>query len=266
MHILNTRRRLTQVDSCTESAEAACDILSQLVNCTIKTLGLISTARPSFMDVSQVRLLTALFVGCCLFLCVFVLIADVISVKVKQSKWFWSTEHPLPPNTAGPLCVGADSRVCQLQVPVLHQDWWYSSWRPVPEGPGCQQQRHPEAVEDEQLSSRLPSRSPRDFCYPAFICCCTEDQRLEERGWIIWNTADVRGPVSTRKLRAHNESWICQATRLGLEPWDLPVARARKKTTNKTQIRVSDCQYLHLWFILKVHLRVVFFFCLIFEY
>lgn len=44
-----------QVDSCTESAEAACDILSQLVNCTIKTLGLISTARPSFMDVSQVR-------------------------------------------------------------------------------------------------------------------------------------------------------------------------------------------------------------------
>lgn len=47
---------LNQVDSCTESAEAACDILSQLVNCTIKTLGLISTARPSFMDVSQVRL------------------------------------------------------------------------------------------------------------------------------------------------------------------------------------------------------------------
>lgn len=43
-----------QVDSCTESAEAACDILSQLVNCTIKTLGLISTARPSFMDVPQV--------------------------------------------------------------------------------------------------------------------------------------------------------------------------------------------------------------------
>lgn len=42
------------MDSCTESAEAACDILSQLVNCTIKTLGLISTARPSFMDVSQV--------------------------------------------------------------------------------------------------------------------------------------------------------------------------------------------------------------------
>ncbi|AWP12206.1 putative F-box/LRR-repeat protein 21 [Scophthalmus maximus] len=41
------------VDSCIESAEAACDILSQSVNCTIKTLGLISTARPSFLDVSQ---------------------------------------------------------------------------------------------------------------------------------------------------------------------------------------------------------------------
>ncbi|KAI9539057.1 F-box/LRR-repeat protein 3 [Dissostichus eleginoides] len=43
-----------KMDSCTESAEAACDILSQLGNCTIKTLGLISTARPSFMDVSQI--------------------------------------------------------------------------------------------------------------------------------------------------------------------------------------------------------------------
>ncbi len=46
---------IIQVDSCTESAEAACNILSQLVNCTIKTLGLISTARPSFMSVSQVQ-------------------------------------------------------------------------------------------------------------------------------------------------------------------------------------------------------------------
>ncbi|KAG9351310.1 hypothetical protein JZ751_022556 [Albula glossodonta] len=45
-----------KVDSCTESAEAACNILSQLVNCTIKTLGLISTAKPSFMNVSQVGL------------------------------------------------------------------------------------------------------------------------------------------------------------------------------------------------------------------
>ncbi len=45
-----------QVDSSTESAEAACDILSQLVNCSLKTLGLISTARPSFMELPKVRL------------------------------------------------------------------------------------------------------------------------------------------------------------------------------------------------------------------
>ncbi|XP_077182882.1 F-box/LRR-repeat protein 21-like isoform X1 [Paroedura picta] len=42
-----------KVDSSTESAEAACDILSQLVNCSIKTLGLISTAKPSFMNISK---------------------------------------------------------------------------------------------------------------------------------------------------------------------------------------------------------------------
>lgn len=43
-----------QVDSSRESAEAACDILSQLVNCSLKTLGLISTARPSFMELPKV--------------------------------------------------------------------------------------------------------------------------------------------------------------------------------------------------------------------
>ncbi|XP_073914948.1 F-box/LRR-repeat protein 21 isoform X2 [Castor canadensis] len=42
-----------KVDSSTESAEAACDILSQLVNCSLQTLGLISTAKPSFMNVSK---------------------------------------------------------------------------------------------------------------------------------------------------------------------------------------------------------------------
>ena len=44
-----------QVDSSTESAEAACAILSQLVNCSLKTLGLISTARPSFMELPKVH-------------------------------------------------------------------------------------------------------------------------------------------------------------------------------------------------------------------
>ena len=60
---------------------------------------------------------------------------------------------------SGPLCVCAHSGVCQLQVPVLYQDWRHTGGRPVPEGAGCQQQRHPEVAEDEQLSSRLPSRS-----------------------------------------------------------------------------------------------------------
>lgn len=69
------------------------------------------------MDVSQVGLSLP-------FICPFVSspsAMDVILVKVKQSKLFWLTEHPLP-HSSGPLCVRADSRVCQLQVPVLHQD------------------------------------------------------------------------------------------------------------------------------------------------
>lgn len=37
------------VDSHPKSAEIACDILSQLVNCSIKTLELMSTAKPTFM-------------------------------------------------------------------------------------------------------------------------------------------------------------------------------------------------------------------------
>ncbi|KAG7258933.1 hypothetical protein CRUP_036219 [Coryphaenoides rupestris] len=51
-----------QVDSSTESAEAACDILSQLVNCSLKTLGLISTARPSFMELPKSHFISALTV------------------------------------------------------------------------------------------------------------------------------------------------------------------------------------------------------------
>ncbi|CAK6956484.1 F-box/LRR-repeat protein 3 [Scomber scombrus] len=67
-----------KVDSCTESAEAACDILSQLVNCTIKTLGLISTARPSFMDVSQAHFVPALMV-------VFVNSKSLSSIKIDDT-------------------------------------------------------------------------------------------------------------------------------------------------------------------------------------
>ncbi|XP_056286319.1 F-box/LRR-repeat protein 3 [Pseudoliparis swirei] len=54
--------RTWQVDSSAESAEAACDILSQLVNCSLKTLGLISTARPSFMEVPKSHFISALTV------------------------------------------------------------------------------------------------------------------------------------------------------------------------------------------------------------
>ncbi|XP_035751102.1 F-box/LRR-repeat protein 3 isoform X2 [Egretta garzetta] len=53
---------LQYVDSSKESAEAACDILSQLVNCSLKTLGLISTARPSFMDLPKSHFISALTV------------------------------------------------------------------------------------------------------------------------------------------------------------------------------------------------------------
>lgn len=51
-----------KVDSSRESAEAACDILSQLVNCSLKTLGLISTARPSFMEVPKVSTVQKAFI------------------------------------------------------------------------------------------------------------------------------------------------------------------------------------------------------------
>uniref|UniRef100_A0A673MP94 F-box and leucine-rich repeat protein 3, like n=1 Tax=Sinocyclocheilus rhinocerous TaxID=307959 RepID=A0A673MP94_9TELE len=57
-----------------------CSILwnSQLVNCTIKTLGLISTARPSFMDVSQSHFVSALTV-------VFVNSKSLSSIKIDDT-------------------------------------------------------------------------------------------------------------------------------------------------------------------------------------
>ncbi|XP_072256826.1 F-box/LRR-repeat protein 3-like isoform X1 [Pyxicephalus adspersus] len=67
-----------KVDSCTESAEAACDILSQLVNCSIKTLGLISTAKPSFMNVSKSHFVSALTV-------VFVNSKSLSSIKIDDT-------------------------------------------------------------------------------------------------------------------------------------------------------------------------------------
>ncbi|KAM9266083.1 F-box/LRR-repeat protein 21-like isoform 4-T11 [Cariama cristata] len=67
-----------KVDSSTESAEAACDILSRLVNCSIKTLGLISTAKPSFMNVSKAHFASALTV-------VFVNSKSLSSVKIDDT-------------------------------------------------------------------------------------------------------------------------------------------------------------------------------------
>nr|XP_005999818.1 PREDICTED: F-box/LRR-repeat protein 3-like [Latimeria chalumnae] len=64
-----------KVDSSTESAEAACDILSQLLNCSIKTLGLISTARPSFLNISKSHFASALTV-------VFVNSKSLSSIKI----------------------------------------------------------------------------------------------------------------------------------------------------------------------------------------
>ncbi|XP_012501804.1 PREDICTED: F-box/LRR-repeat protein 21 [Propithecus coquereli] len=67
-----------KVDSSTESAEAACDILSQLVNCSIQTLGLISTAKPSFMNVSKCHFVSALTV-------VFVNSKSLSSIKIEDT-------------------------------------------------------------------------------------------------------------------------------------------------------------------------------------
>ncbi|XP_023473428.2 LOW QUALITY PROTEIN: putative F-box/LRR-repeat protein 21 [Equus caballus] len=59
-HAAHLRYVSFKVDSSTESAEAACDILSQLVNCSLQTLDLISMANPSFMNVSKSHFVSAL--------------------------------------------------------------------------------------------------------------------------------------------------------------------------------------------------------------
>uniref|UniRef100_A0A7N9D396 F-box domain-containing protein n=1 Tax=Macaca fascicularis TaxID=9541 RepID=A0A7N9D396_MACFA len=67
-----------KVDSSVESAEAACGILSQLVNCSIQTLGLISTAKPSFMNVSESHFVSALTV-------VFINSKSLSSIKIEDT-------------------------------------------------------------------------------------------------------------------------------------------------------------------------------------
>lgn len=51
-----------KTDSSVESAEMACQILSRLVNCSLKTLALISSARPVFLDMDQESFVSALTV------------------------------------------------------------------------------------------------------------------------------------------------------------------------------------------------------------
>ncbi|KAL4661350.1 hypothetical protein H8957_015499 [Semnopithecus entellus] len=67
-----------KVDSSVESAEAACGILSQLVNCSIQTLGLISTAKPTFMNVSESHFVSALTV-------VFINSKSLSSIKIEDT-------------------------------------------------------------------------------------------------------------------------------------------------------------------------------------
>ncbi|XP_041502810.1 F-box/LRR-repeat protein 21-like [Microtus oregoni] len=61
-HAVHLQYVSLKVDSSIESAEAACEILSQLVNCSIQTLGLISTAKPRFMNVPKSHFVSALTV------------------------------------------------------------------------------------------------------------------------------------------------------------------------------------------------------------
>ncbi|XP_007533083.1 F-box/LRR-repeat protein 21 [Erinaceus europaeus] len=67
-----------KVDSSAKSAETACDILSQLVNCSIQKLGLISTAKSSFMTVSKSNFVSALTV-------VFVNSKSLSSIRIEDT-------------------------------------------------------------------------------------------------------------------------------------------------------------------------------------
>lgn len=134
---LNVSFLHSQVDSSTESAEAACDILSQLVNCSLKTLGLISTARPSFMELPKVSEKTILLMRCLDFLPLTIPFIFFLVVALY-------------------LCT--NSGVCELQVPFISKNWWHTSGWSFSQGTGGQQQRHPQAVKDEQLSACFSCR------------------------------------------------------------------------------------------------------------
>ncbi len=135
-----------QVDSSTESAEAACDILSQLVNCSLKTLGLISTARPSFMELPKVS--GHVFWQSCVLGWRVGLLPDV---------WLFSF-------SSVPLHFCSHRGVCQLQISFVSENWRHASGWSFAQGPGGQQQRHTQAVKDEQLSTCFSCRYELLLC------------------------------------------------------------------------------------------------------
>lgn len=59
-HVQHLKSVLFRTDSTVESAQMACHILSRLVNCSLKTLAFISSARPMFLDVDQQSFISAL--------------------------------------------------------------------------------------------------------------------------------------------------------------------------------------------------------------
>ncbi|XP_013785747.1 F-box/LRR-repeat protein 3-like isoform X2 [Limulus polyphemus] len=59
-HAQHLRFVTFKVDSCRESAETACQILSQLVHCSLKTLQLMSSAKPSFLQLDPSQFVSAL--------------------------------------------------------------------------------------------------------------------------------------------------------------------------------------------------------------
>ncbi|XP_059483594.1 F-box/LRR-repeat protein 21-like isoform X2 [Neocloeon triangulifer] len=59
-HAKHLKCVILRTDSSLESAQKACHILSRLVNCSLKTLALMSSARPVFLDVDQESFVSAL--------------------------------------------------------------------------------------------------------------------------------------------------------------------------------------------------------------
>lgn len=62
-HAIHLRDVSLKTDSSVQSAEAACIVLSRLVNSSLKTLALISAAKPAFLDIDEEKFTSALTVA-----------------------------------------------------------------------------------------------------------------------------------------------------------------------------------------------------------